>query len=387
MSTASSLTPRPADDLGEVVALEDVEGELSRRVRALQASAAHEPVLHARMSNLVVYCDRRELAETMAAVVPAVVIFHPARVLLLVAELSDKGGELTAHVAVRSHEAGDGRKVYSEQVTLHASGPAVQRLPFAVRGLVIGDLPINLWWAAPLAPPLSGVLFHDLAEGAEQIVYDSLGWPVPARGVAATAAWLAQVERGGATGRWCVASDLNWRRLKPWRRLLAQALDPASAPGVLDGINEVAVEHGPHAVVQAWELVSWLAARLDWQVQAGRVQPGVEITWQLDAPHGKVRLRLRRLEEGPPMLRQVRITSVVDSKMLALRFTAEEEGKRLAVVPEGTGAAPRTVTVPPQPLAELVGRQLSDRERDPVFRSSMAVARVLAESVLGHATA
>jgi hypothetical protein len=39
--------------------------------------------------------------------------------------------------------------------------------------------------------------------------------------------------------------------------------------------------------------------------------------------------------------------------------------------------------VQPQPLADLVARQLSDRERDPVFHDSMAVAQVFARSVLG----
>jgi hypothetical protein len=40
------------------------------------------------------------------------------------------------------------------------------------------------------------------------------------------------------------------------------------------------------------------------------------------------------------------------------------------------------VTVPPQSLADLVGPQLADREKDPVFRESMALAGVLAESVV-----
>jgi glucose-6-phosphate dehydrogenase assembly protein OpcA len=201
--------------------------------------------------------------------------------------------------------------------------------------------------------------------------------------VVATAAWLAKVDRGAGKGRWRVASDLNWRRLKYWRRLLTQALDPASAPGVLESITEVLVEHGPHAVVQAWELVSWLASRLQWRVQEGKVQPGVEISWQVAAPHGPVRVRIRRLEQGPPALRRVRIASVPEGKPAALNLAAGEEERRLAAVPEEVGTAPRTVTVPPQPLAELVGQQLSDRERDPVFRESMVVARVLAQSVLG----
>jgi hypothetical protein len=40
------------------------------------------------------------------------------------------------------------------------------------------------------------------------------------------------------------------------------------------------------------------------------------------------------------------------------------------------------VTVPPQTDAELSARQLSDRDRDPVFRESMAGAQVLAPSLL-----
>jgi hypothetical protein len=45
--------------------------------------------------------------------------------------------------------------------------------------------------------------------------------------------------------------------------------------------------------------------------------------------------------------------------------------------------APRTVIVKEQPPAELIGRQLSDREHDPVFRESMAVTQVFARSILG----
>ena len=107
----------------------------------------------------------------------------------------------------------------------------------------------------------------DLAENAQQIIYDSIGWTEPARGVLATCAWLPKFERRGKRGPWRVASDLNWRRLKFWRRMLSQALDPNTAPTALDNVREVLVEHGPHAVIQAWELVSWLSSRLGWKVE------------------------------------------------------------------------------------------------------------------------
>jgi len=374
------MTATTATDTS-AIPLRDVEHVLSQQMQEGQ-EARDKPVQRARMSNLVIFCNHPDLADRVSAEVPGIVAVHPARVFVLVAEEADKAdADVTASVNAWCHLGGVGQKICSEQINLRAQGHAVQRLPFAVRGLLIGDLPTNLWWAAPLPPPLSGSLLYDLADRVQQIIYDSIGWTEPARGVAATAAWLPTFERGPGEGPWRVVSDLNWRRLKYWRRLMGQGLDPASAPGALESITEVLVEHGPHAVVQAWELVSWLVSRLHWQVQVGRVQPGVEITWQVMAPHGSLRLRIRRLPEGPSEVRRVRIACKLDGKPGALDFVTHDE-RRLAVMPEGVEATARTVTVQPQSLAELVGRQLSDRERDAAFRESMAVAQVLAQSVL-----
>jgi glucose-6-phosphate dehydrogenase assembly protein OpcA len=376
MTSATAAPPASS----ELVSLEDVEQALAQRVKALQAPG-EAPVLHARMSNLLIYCDGPEQAAAASAEIPAVVAVHPARVLLLVADAQSKTNELTAQVSVVTHPAGAGRRVFCDQVTLSATGARVQRLPFAVRPLLIGDLPVNLWWVPSQPPPLGGVLFHDLAESVEHVVYDSIGWPDPARGVVAVGTWVGQLQRRARTGHWCVASDLNWRRIKFWRRIVSQALDPALVPGLLDGITEVTLTHGPHAVVQGWLVLSWLAGRLGWRVQSGRVRPGVAIDWQLEGPHGPVQVRLRREEEGPPRIRALHVRATVGGESHGLHFLPEEDS-RLAVVPEGEGVQPRTVTVPPLPLAELVGRQLTDRERDRAFCDSMAVAKALAESVI-----
>jgi glucose-6-phosphate dehydrogenase assembly protein OpcA len=362
------------------VPLGDIERELSRQLKALQGPG-EEPFLRARMSNLVIYCNSAALAERLTEAVPDVVTVHPARVLLMVAEPDAPPHGVTASVIVRHQRLGNDQQSCTEQVTLHAGGTSVNDLPFAVRSLLVGDLPTNLWWAAPVPPPLAGPLLYELTEQSQQIMYDSIGWPDPARGVVAVGTWLEEIERGERGGRWQVASDLNWRRLKYWRRLLAQALDPASTPGAIESITEAVVEHGPHAVIQAWELVSWASRRLDWQVLTGRVQPGVEISWRFLAAHGELRVRIRRLEEGPPEIRKIRIACKLDGKPGALNVIVDG-ANRLAVVPEGVEGARRTMTVPPQTATELVGRQLSDREPDPVFYESMAVAQSLARSVL-----
>lgn len=375
------------------VSLRDVEPELARQLKAAQ-EPGKPPASWARMSNLVVFCNQLDQAERITAAVPDLTALHPARVLVLLADPSPptplppgergKGeGEMSPEVRVQAHCGKGPPRVCSEEVTLRAKGPGVNNLPYAVRSLLVGDLPTNLWWASSQPPPLAGPLFHELAEPAQQVVYDSLGWTEPARCVAATAAWLARFEHGPGQGRWRIASDLGWRRLKSWRRIVGQALDPASAPGALGSITEILVEHGPRAVVQAWQLVSWLVSRFGWKAQSVRVQPNVEIAWKAAAGHGTVYLRVRRLAEGPPEVRRLRIACTLEGKPAALNFTVEDEGRRLAVMPEGVAAAPRTLTVPPQPLPELVARQLSDREHDPVFRESMAAAQALAQRILG----
>jgi glucose-6-phosphate dehydrogenase assembly protein OpcA len=364
--------------MGMPVELRDVERELSSQMKVEQGKDV-APVQRVRMSNLVIYCGNLALAEAVAEQVPDVVTVHPARVLLLVADAGAPPG-ITAGVNVRRRVIDKELHLCSEQVTLRAPEGMVERLPFAVRALLIGDLPTNLWWATPQPPPMAGPLLLELAETAQQIMYDSIGWPQPALGVAATAAWLESIERTESL-RWRVASDLNWRRLKYWRRMVAQALDPGSHPGAAESLTEIQLEHGPHAVVQAWELASWLTTRLGWKVQAGKSHDNVEMVWRFIGPKGDTRVRIRRLDSGPAEIRRLRLVVTLDGKPGALNIVAEDS-VRLAIQLEGVEGAPRTMALPNHPAAELVGRQLSDRERDPVFHESMAVARVMAKSVL-----
>jgi glucose-6-phosphate dehydrogenase assembly protein OpcA len=197
--------------------------------------------------------------------------------------------------------------------------------------------------------------------------------------VLATASWLDQVERTEA-GHWRVASDLNWRRLKYWRRLVSQALDPAvGADG--SSLREVSLEHGPHAVVQGYELTSWLAQRLGWQLRTGKVTGGVTTTWSFTTKTGEAVAHVKRLPEGPPSILRMRFVGALAGKPAAMVLAAEDS-VRMSITLEGVDAAARTILVPPQTPADLVGRQLSDRERDPVFRQSMALAQKLAQSVI-----
>jgi glucose-6-phosphate dehydrogenase assembly protein OpcA len=362
------------------VPLNEIESELARQLKIVHGGG-EAPVQTAHMSNLIVFCNKFDLGERIAEQIPAVAALHPSRVLLLMGEQDPGENDVSASVQVRTQPAEGRHLVCWEQVTVKARGSAVDRLPFTVRELLIGDLPTNLWWAAAVPPPLAGQFLYDLTEHVQQIIYDSQGWTEPARGVAATASWLVKFERGPMEGQFRVASDLSWRRLRYWRRIIAQALDPGTAPGAAQSISEILIEHGPHAVTQAWQLVSWLASRLNWQVQAGNVEPNVEISWRAAAPKGGLRIRIQRLAESPPEIRRVRIAHAASGKPEAFSIWVHD-GRRLAMCPEEGQHSMRTMTIQPQSVPEMVGRQLSDREPDPIFRETMAVAQIFAQGLL-----
>lgn len=379
----SEPAPAVAECEPTTVPLRAVERELSRQLKCLQDLGGDSPVVRAGLSNLVIYCDSRARAEEIEAEVPEIVAIHPARVILLVHEPSGPAGPVVATVHTRMHGLGKGLRAFSEQVTLRADGRAGDHLPYAVRSLLIGDLPTNLWWAAPQPPALAGTLLYDLSEHVDQVLYDSFGWPEPARGMTATASWLATFERGPGQGRYRVASDLTWRRLKTWRRVLAETLDPATAPGALGSISEVLVEHGPHSVMSAWSLASWLVQGLGWTVSGARVRPAVEIDWRFSSPQGPRHVTIRRLADAPRGIRKLKLHCHIEGAADSLHVMPVDDDRRLSVDLENDDLAPRTVTMAHQPVAELVARQLSDRERDPVFRRTMTMAEMLARSVLG----
>jgi glucose-6-phosphate dehydrogenase assembly protein OpcA len=373
------MTTTLPSGFGAVLPIRAVERELNGLLH-VATEVSGVPLCTVHMSNLVVYCDRMETAEHVAKQVPVIVTVHPARVLLLIRDDSCTASEITAAVSVPFRMLDHGQEMCSEQITLHASAGLADRLPFLVRRFLIGDLPTNVWWASTVPPPMAGPMLYELAENAQQIIYDSRGWTDPPRAVAATAAWLEQIDRRDSP-RWRVASDVNWRRLKYWRRLTAQALDQARAPGAAESLTDVTVEHGPHAVFQGWGLTAWLAQRLGWKLLGGSLRSGVEITWRFRSSKGEPTVHVRRLPEGPPELTRVRLACTEGGKPVVMNLTPLDEF-HLAINLEGTDAAARTLTVQPLTSAELIGRQLSDREPDPAFRESMAVAQAMARCVV-----
>jgi glucose-6-phosphate dehydrogenase assembly protein OpcA len=221
---------------------------------------------------------------------------------------------------------------------------------------------------------LLGTLFDELAELADQVIYDSVAWTDPVRQLMVTADWIGR-------GHTKSIADLAWRRPRLWRRLIAQSLDPAYAPGALEGITDIHIEHGPHALTQAWLLVGWLALRLGWQPRGGRVTPGPEVHWQFAWSSGAPRVRIRRLAAGAAEIKTVRVMTRMAGHPVTFHFQAAS-ASRVSVFAEGFGDRMLSLTGPVLSRADMVARQLPDLAHDQLFEESVALARTMAEAVL-----
>jgi glucose-6-phosphate dehydrogenase assembly protein OpcA len=374
--TSANPDPRLTSHPPREVALAAIERELNQLWKPPEGDGAtYDVLVRACMSNLIIYCATREQARDVAEQVPAIVRAHPCRVLLLTGEAEDPEDDIDAYVSAHCHLVGDHHQVCSEHVTINASGDAALRLPSTARELLIGDLPTSLWWASHEAPPLGGPLFTELEEMAEQVVYSSLTWTDPVRGTIAAARWAA-----GADPEATRIADLSWRRLKPWRRLISQTLDPAVRPGALEAIRLVEVEHGPRGLPQAWLLVGWLAACLGWRPAGRTWARGWDYAWRFRAAHGPVEVRLRRLDDGDPEVRDVAASWRSGGQSLAMTFAMTAPG-RLAAWSLSLEAEPHILQAPIQSGALLVAFQLQDFARDTLFFEALRASRTMAEAL------
>lgn len=368
-SRFATYAPRPVD-------VRRIERELTEMWSEPPAGASGDvPVTRACMSNLIVFAPDRTDAENLGEELLPIVERHPSRILMLVGETHASDAELEAYVSALCHLGERGRQVCSEHVVIGARDAARRRLPSAVRPLVLGDLPTALWWVHDKPPGLAGELFRELAEMATQVVFDSLGWPEPARGLVATARWASGADAGAGI------SDLAWARLAPWRSLIGQALDPAVAPGALASLHEVEIEHAPDATSQAWLLAAWLASRLGWRLETAQLAVPTRAEWRFTGRAAPVRVAASASPGAVP-------AGVEDALHVRLRWGASERPEQITVVRSaddrleivGEGAGSRgAMIVPRRSRAALVARELPDLGRDPIYRQSLDAARRMLE--------
>jgi glucose-6-phosphate dehydrogenase assembly protein OpcA len=330
-----------------------------------------DAVTRACMSNLLVYCDTPEEAEQARQDLPKILFEHPARTLLMYRDMTRDNDDLASWVSVHFSNLGHGLQVCGEQVDVVCRGNAEVILPSAARSLLVSDLPTALWWASAVPPALNGQMFMALSAIADQVIFDSVGWRDPPRDILALARWTSSDQDE------LVIHNLAWRRLKPWRRMLSQVLDPAASPGALAGAAEIHLEHGPHGLPTAWMLIGWVAERLGWTVEDGKILSGKEMIWTFRTAAGPKVVHIERRDAGEPAIYRLDWTWRGDhSGCLRVDLT---DNRKLEARTNAEGPAVMILPLHQPDRATLVAQQLAYRTRDRLFENALSLANAMTQ--------
>ena len=171
----------------------------------------------------------------------------PCRAFLLL--LDDGADDERAELAATTRCHKELRDIVLEEISLRLPRTALERMPGLIRPLLVNDLSNHLYWAAPW--PAAEREFDALAGLCEHAVVDSRRF-----GNAARELYVLEKRRDQGQR----LTDINWLRLRPWRRALAEAFERFSwQPGTT---VRGRIVHGHGAAAQALLLSDWLHERL-----------------------------------------------------------------------------------------------------------------------------
>ena len=353
------------------VRIADIESELEALwAQFNQNTSGGHTVMRACMSNLIIYCDNSDEAQHISQEIAAIVDVHPARVLLLVVNGQPGKEAIESFITIYYTALSDGWQVCAERIDVVSTAEATKRLPSVARSQLIGDLPTTLWWASRQSAPEAGEVFFQLAELANQIIYDNMGWTNPTKGVATMTRWVAAQQDAQ------IVHNLAWRRFAIWRKLISQVLDPLVAPDALDSLSLVEIEHGPHALAMSWLLVGWLASQLQWKSLDGKRLSGSELVWRFRNNHREVKVVARRLPEGEPLIYQLLFDwsqAGHDGRLCFERLDSD----RIGIVEAFSTVPIRVFAAQIPERSALVSAQLAHRNRDKIFENALKASNAM----------
>jgi glucose-6-phosphate dehydrogenase assembly protein OpcA len=205
-------------------------------------------------------------------------------------------------------------------------------------------------------------------DGADRIVLDSGLFRDPGAGLIALSRWRDDPRRRAALG------DLAWERLREWRQLVAQTMDPPDGRAALTLVRTVEIVYIPDQgglPEEALLMAGWLAACLRWQ--------------PLDSPaHGvvtfgggaqNVTLRFTPAHEGSGVAR-LQTVRLLTEDGTAYRVAVQESGGigLCSVETEGGAVRQRIVPLADPDAVDLVVRSLGRLGPDQVYDAALAAA-------------
>lgn len=384
-------------DAGEITAQLNALWRRQAEARAAESASSNGqgrdapwPMVTARAAtlNLIAAARSRADAGRVRQTIAALSDLYPSRATVLVADPSFGNGVspgMDVRVDLLEQEAARGRPaIVFECVTVDVSTENERQLASIASPLLVPDLPDFLWWSADTAQATS--LFAELVEISDRLIVDSAMSP-HAAGAMQT---LLRFVRGASERP--ALSDFAWARLSPWRRLTTQFFDVPAALPILDLIDEATLTYANSPTswsgfTSALLYAGWLGSRLHWRTP-GELLPvrGEPNTWRATLRAGaagkqrEVTLTLR------PTTRPLAASTLLDVRLAADGgragfFTVErlddDEISTTSDSPEMPNMV-RTVFARIPTEADLLGEELRDFGRDPIYEAALEFAADMA---------
>jgi glucose-6-phosphate dehydrogenase assembly protein OpcA len=196
--------------------------------------------------NLLAVTDAAQQT-ALRGVVDGLAARRPCRAFLVAVRPGSGTIEATVHGAARV--AGRVRDLVLEQIELNVPQGAFAQVAGVLRPLLVNDLPTHCYWGTTW--PADPRTFDGIDAVADFTIVDSARFRLPATE-------LDAIEQRRRAGR--PLTDLNWLRLRPWRRALAEVFERAAHQ---DGATTTAtLRHGDAGLAAAALLGRWLEQRL-----------------------------------------------------------------------------------------------------------------------------
>jgi glucose-6-phosphate dehydrogenase assembly protein OpcA len=305
-------------------------------------------VLRACSMTLVATADESEDPSDVWATLAALMPEHPSRAIVIRFRQSPDRALSSRVFSQCWMPFGQRRQICCEQIEIIASDASLPDLPAVIVPLAVADLPVVLWCRGSRLFRLAD--FPQLAKVAQKLVIDSAAFPSAAEILGQLDASVRPVE---------ALADLAWTRLTRMRELISQIFENRSYLSRLGSVSEVHIAFGgATAPARAYYLAAWLIECLE---SAG-AKPGV--IWEPVTTESRGRLlRVELMAPGRDGLR------------VSIGITGDA-GRESAEI-RADGLSSRTV-FPAENDYALLRKELSIPGRDPVYESSLRLAKRLA---------
>jgi glucose-6-phosphate dehydrogenase assembly protein OpcA len=341
-----------------------IEAELAnlwRQAAESKPGDAPKPVTRACLWNLIVRVQGEPQFVHIKRVIDDLSQRLPARTIVTRVE-PDGDDSLRAFVEANWRRREGGAASGSDEVTLWATGRAIERLASLVRALLFSDAPTAIFW--PGAPPAIDERTREFLHEADRLIVDTRKLP--------SEQGLVELCQLGARDPELEVSDLSWLGISPLRGMATSLFDPPRDPTVLARIDRVRVTSNIVHGTQARGLLAlgWLASRLGWS------QP----QRQGDAPSLRC-WRATRRDGRPVLLELATAAGTANHGVAGLDLQAGDAVWSLtrdsAIHVIGPDLPPRTQPARSHTDAELLASALGARGRDVIFKEALAAAAAL----------